>query len=254
MTESATPTLEVHDLHVEVNDKEILKGIDLVVSKGEVHAIMGPNGSGKTTLASALLGHPRYRVTQGEIRYRGENIADWTPDARARAGLFLSFQYPAAVPGVTLVNFLRHALNQRRGQDVPVREYTQLLNDAMAKLKVDREFARRYVNDGFSGGEKKRAEILQMAVLKPEIAILDETDSGLDVDALRIVAEGVNRLLGPDLGVVLITHYNRILNYITPNRVHILYAGRIVTSGGRELADEVEAKGYDPFIPVGAPA
>jgi len=249
--------LIIKDLHVNVEGQEILKGVDLTINKGEIHAIMGPNGSGKSTLANTLMGHPAYEVTQGEIWFEGENIVDMPPDERARKGLFLAFQYPSSIPGVSVANFLRTALNARRSvQDgdgngngkrrgVSVREFRQLLKDKMAMLKMDEGFARRYLNEGFSGGEKKRMEILQMAMLKPEIAILDETDSGLDIDALRIVSEGVNQLTGPDLGVLVITHYQRILDYIKPDRVHILVAGRIVMSGGPDLALELEQRGYD---------
>jgi Fe-S cluster assembly ATP-binding protein len=194
------------------------------------------------------MGHPKYQVTGGEIKYKGESILDWSPDERARAGMFLSFQYPTAIPGVTMVNFLRQSLNAQRGQDVPVREFRTLLNEKMQLLKVDQQFARRYVNDGFSGGEKKRAEILQMHVFNPTLAVLDETDSGLDVDALRVVAEGVNQIAGPQLGVLIITHYYRILNYIAPDYVHVLVDGRLVRSGGKELAMEVETNGYENIL------
>jgi Fe-S cluster assembly ATP-binding protein len=244
---SKTPLLEVRDLHANIGGKEILKGLSLSINEGEVHAIMGPNGSGKSTLANTLMGNPNYAVTQGDILLRGESVLGLAPDARARAGLFLAFQYPVAIPGVTLVNFLRQALNARRGTDVPVREFRELLFKQMDTLKVDRDFARRYVNDGFSGGEKKRAEMLQMAVLQPAMAVLDETDSGLDIDALRTVAEGVNALMHPGMGLLLITHYQRLLNYITPQFVHVLIDGRIVKSGGPELALELEEKGYDQF-------
>jgi Fe-S cluster assembly ATP-binding protein len=235
----------VEDLHVSVEGKEILKGVNLAIKKGEVHALMGPNGSGKSTLANAIMGHPRYEVTQGRVMFKGEDMLSLTPDERARRGLFLAFQYPTAVPGVTMVNFLRSALKSVRGEDVPVREFRHLLKETMDLLKMDESFARRYLNDGFSGGEKKRAEVLQMGVLKPQMAVMDETDSGLDIDALRTVSEGVNALSGPDLGVLIITHYQRILNYIKPQFVHVLFDGRIVKSGGDELARELEAKGYD---------
>ena len=247
---SATPTLEIKDLHVAVEGKPILKGLNLTVSKGEIHAIMGPNGSGKSTLANALLGHPKYEITAGAVRFKGDDIAEWSADERGRRGLFLAFQYPTAIPGVSVANFLRMALQARRkemGEEKPLppKEFRALVREKMALLRMDDSFAGRYINDGFSGGEKKRAEILQMAVLKPEIAVLDETDSGLDIDALRIVAEGVNALAGPELGVLLITHYQRILNYIKPHFVHVLVDGRIVKSGGAELAHELEAQGYD---------
>ncbi|GAB4324978.1 MAG: Fe-S cluster assembly ATPase SufC [Dehalococcoidia bacterium] len=239
------PLLEITNLHVAIGDKEILRGLDLTVREGEVHAIMGPNGSGKSTLANALMGNPAYTVTGGEIRLRGELLNDLAADERARRGLFLAFQYPVAVPGVTMVNFLRQAVNGVRREEVPIREFRELLFEKMDLLKMDREFARRYVNDGFSGGEKKRAEMLQMAMLQPAMAVLDETDSGLDIDALRTVAESVNTLMRPDMGLLLITHYQRLLNYIKPQFVHVLMGGRIVRSGGPELAEELEATGYD---------
>ena len=235
----------IEDLHVSVEGKEILKGVNLAIKRGEVHALMGPNGSGKSTLANALMGHPRYVVTQGRVLFKGEDILRLSPDKRARRGLFLAFQYPTAIPGVTVVNFLRSSLKAVRGTDVPVREFRTLLKETLDLLKMDEAFARRYVNDGFSGGEKKRAEVLQMGILRPDMAVLDETDSGLDIDALRTVSEGVNTLMGPHVGVLLITHYQRILNYIRPDFVHVLYGGRIVKSGGAELAHELEAKGYE---------
>jgi Fe-S cluster assembly ATP-binding protein len=241
----AQPTLAIRDLHVSVDETEILKGVDLSVSEGEVHALMGPNGAGKSTLGNTIMGHPRYVVTRGDILYRGESILTWTPDERARAGIFLSFQYPTAIPGVTMVNFLRQAVNAVRGEDMHPREFRTLLTDKMKLLKVPDEMARRYLNEGFSGGEKKKAEILQLGVLQPRLAILDETDSGLDVDALRTVAEGVNALAGPELGILIITHYNRILNYIRPDVVHVLIEGRIARSGGADLASEIEERGYD---------
>ena len=241
-------------------DTDILQGIDLDIGKGEVHAIMGPNGSGKTTLAYALMGHPSYQVTGGEVLWKGRDLLALSPDKRSRLGLFLAFQYPTAIPGLSVASFIRSALNAKlQGIDkngdvdptdpmrggVSMREFRQKMRDKMALLRMDESFASRYVNEGFSGGEKKRLEMLQMAVLEPEFAILDETDSGLDIDALRIVAEGVNAMLNPDLGILLITHYQRLLNYVTPDRVHVLYRGRIVRSGGRELAAELEEKGYD---------
>jgi Fe-S cluster assembly ATP-binding protein len=235
----------IKELHVSVEGKEILKGVDLAIKRGEVHALMGPNGSGKSTLANALMGHPLYEVTHGRVLFKGADILGLTPDERARRGLFLAFQYPTAIPGVTMVNFLRSALKAVRGEEVPVRDFRHLLKETMELLKMDESFARRYVNDGFSGGEKKRAEVLQLGILKPQMAVLDETDSGLDIDALRTVSEGVNALAGPNLGMLLITHYQRILNYIKPDFVHVLFAGRIVKSGGSELAQELEAKGYD---------
>jgi Fe-S cluster assembly ATP-binding protein len=235
----------IKELHVSVEGKEILKGVDLAIKRGEVHALMGPNGSGKSTLANALMGHPLYEVTHGRVLFKGADILGLTPDERARRGLFLAFQYPTAIPGVTMVNFLRSALKAVRGEEVPVRDFRHLLKETMELLKMDESFARRYVNDGFSGGEKKRAEVLQLGILKPQMAVLDETDSGLDIDALRTVSEGINALSGPNLGMLLITHYQRILNYIKPDFVHVLFAGRIVKSGGSELAQELEAKGYD---------
>jgi Fe-S cluster assembly ATP-binding protein len=227
-----------------------LKGLSLAVSKGEIHALMGPNGSGKSTLANALMGNPKYEITAGSILLNGTDILELSADERGRKGLFLAFQYPTAIPGVSVANFLRMALTARRKEmgiekPLPPKEFRALVMEKMALLKMDDSFAGRYINDGFSGGEKKRAEILQMAVLQPEIAILDETDSGLDIDALRIVSEGVNALSGPNLGVLLITHYQRILNYIKPQFVHVLVDGRIVKSGGPELAHELEAQGYD---------
>jgi len=239
------PTLELHNLHIAIDDKEIVKGVSLTVNRGEIHALMGPNGSGKSTLANTIMGHPKYTVLSGDILFQGESIVGLPPDERARRGLFLSFQYPTAIPGVTLVNFLRRSVNAVRGTEMPVREFRTLLNEKMSLLKVDQDFARRYVNDGFSGGEKKKAEILQMGVLQPKLALLDETDSGLDVDALRIVAEGVNAVAGPHMGVLIITHYQRILNYIRPNVVHVLADGRLVRSGGADLALEIENRGYD---------
>ena len=247
---SAKPTLEIRDLHVAVEGKPILKGLSLAVNKGEMHALMGPNGSGKSTLANALMGNPKYEITGGSIFLNGIDILELSADERGRKGLFLAFQYPTAIPGVSVANFLRMALTARRKEmgiekPLPPKEFRALVMEKMALLKMDDSFAGRYINDGFSGGEKKRAEILQMAVLQPEIAILDETDSGLDIDALRIVSEGVNALSGPNLGVLLITHYQRILNYIKPQFVHVLVDGRIVKSGGPELAHELEAQGYD---------
>jgi len=243
--------LVIKNLHVGIEDTEILKGLDLTVRPGEIHAIMGPNGTGKSTLAYALMGHPTYEVTEGEALFKGENILELNPDERAHLGLFLAFQYPVAIPGVTVANFLRTAINSARKAENPedkgisIPEFRSLLKERMNLLKMDHSFAGRYLNDGFSGGEKKRAEILQMATLKPEIAILDETDSGLDIDALRIVSEGVNALRGPDFGAVVITHYQRILNYIQPDIVHIMLDGRIVESGGPELALQLEEQGYD---------
>jgi Fe-S cluster assembly ATP-binding protein len=247
--------LEIKDLHVALEDgTEIVKGVDLKVDQNEIHAIMGPNGSGKSTLAYALMGHPGYEITQGEILFDGENLLDMEPDARAQAGLFLAFQYPQAIPGVTVTSFLRSAINAvrkaRAGEDdpVPVPEFRQELLAKMEELKIPRALAQRYLNDGFSGGEKKRVEILQMAMLKPKIAVLDETDSGLDIDALKIVAEGVRRLVSPEMGSLVITHYQRILSHIKPDHVHVFVNGGIVEEGGPELAEKLEAEGYDKFI------
>jgi len=254
---SHSPELVVKNLHVSVEGKEILKGLSLEVRRGEVHALMGPNGSGKSTFANTLMGHPRYEVTSGDILFKGQSILELEADERSRSGLFMAFQYPVGIPGVTVANFLRAALNARlappaaedgkvpKRPTIAPKEFRALLKEKMAMLQMDESFAGRYLNDGFSGGEKKRAEILQMAVLKPEIAIMDETDSGLDIDALRIVSEGVNTLHTADLGVLVITHYQRILNYIKPQFVHVMVDGRIVTSGGPELALQLESKGYD---------
>ncbi len=243
--------LNIRNLHVSIEGKEILKGINLIINQGEVHAIMGPNGTGKSTLAYSIMGHPSYQITQGEVLFKGQNILELHADQRSRLGLFLAFQYPVAISGVTVANFLRTALNARKravnpaDKGIPIPQFRKMLREKMDALKMDNAFAGRYLNDGFSGGEKKRAEILQMAVLKPEIAILDETDSGLDIDALRIVSEGVNTLRGPDLGVLVITHYQRIFNYITPDFVHVMLDGKIVESGDAELALHLEEKGYE---------
>ena len=243
--------LNIKNLHVGIEGNEILKGLDLTVNTGEIHAIMGPNGTGKSTLAYALMGHPNYVITAGEVVFKGENILELEPDERAHLGLFQALQYPVAIPGVTVANFLRTAINARRkaqnpeDKGMPIPEFRKMLKERMDLLKMDHSFAGRYLNDGFSGGEKKRAEILQMATLTPKFAILDETDSGLDIDALRTVSEGVNALRGPDLGVVVITHYQRILEYIKPDFVHIMFEGRIVESGGPEMALQLEQQGYD---------
>ena len=237
--------LEIKGLTVEVEGKQILNGLDLSVSKGETHALMGPNGSGKSTLAYAIMGHPAYAITGGQVLLKGTDIIDLAPEERAQAGLFLAMQYPTEIPGVSLTNFLRTAVNAVGENDIPVRQFMVQLREGMKDLEMDEKFLQRSVNEGFSGGEKKRFEILQMAMLKPEIAVLDETDSGLDVDALRIVSEGVNRMRGPDLGVLIITHYTRILSYITPDHVHVMLDGRIVQSGGAELAEQLEAGGYE---------
>ena len=246
--------LEITNLHVALEDgTEIVKGVDLSVDLDEKHAIMGPNGSGKSTLAYALMGHPAYEITEGEILLDGDNIVEAGADERAQKGLFLAFQYPHAIPGVTVTSFLRSALNAlrkaRAGHDdpVPIPEFRKELLAQMDRLKVSRELASRYLNDGFSGGEKKRVEILQMAMLKPKIAVLDETDSGLDIDALRIVAGGVNEFVGPEMGALVITHYQRILNYVTPDHVHVFVGGKIVAEGGPELAEQLEAEGYRAF-------
>ncbi|GAC1510252.1 MAG: Fe-S cluster assembly ATPase SufC [Chloroflexota bacterium] len=240
-------SLVIKDLHARVENREILKGINLTVQPGKVHAIMGPNGSGKSTLAYTLMGHPGYEVTQGEILVDGENLVGMEPADRAKAGVFLAFQYPHSIPGVTMANFLRTAVNSVKGAPVPPREFRQKMQEKMQLLKMSNEFGGRYVNEGFSGGEKKRAEILQMAMLEPKYAVLDETDSGLDIDALKIVADGVNALLGPHMGVLVITHYQRLLNYIKPDFVHVLVNGRIVREGGPELALELEKTGYEAF-------
>ncbi len=254
--------LSIRNLQVSVDGKRILRGLNLDIKQGEVHALMGPNGSGKSTLAYALMGHPKYHIDTGEVFLGGENLLDLTADERARHGLFLAFQYPTSIPGVTLADFMRRSLSavryaregvpveraddgQRKTTLIPMRDFRRELLQRMKELGVDQSFARRYVNEGFSGGEKKRVEILHMAMLAPQIAILDETDSGLDIDALRTVAEGVNALIGPQLGVLLITHYQRLLSYITPHFVHILLDGQLVESGGAELAEMLEAKGYD---------
>jgi Fe-S cluster assembly ATP-binding protein len=244
-TASRTATLEVRGLHATVEGKEILKGIDLTVPQGEVHAIMGPNGSGKSTLANAIMGRPGYTVTAGNIRFKGRDITALKPDQRAREGLFLAFQYPTEIPGVSVVNFLRSAYSSVKGEQVSELAFRKRLKEKMELLGVEDQMVARYVNQGFSGGEKKKNEVLQLAVLEPDIAILDETDSGLDIDSLKAVAGGVQQLVGPDLGVLLITHYQRILNYITPDRIHVMIGGRIVLSGGPELAPELEQKGYE---------
>jgi Fe-S cluster assembly ATP-binding protein len=238
-------SLEIQNLHVRTEDREILHGVDLVVRKGETHALMGPNGSGKSTLANTIMGNPTYEVTEGKILFHGEDLTEADPDERARAGLFLAFQYPATIPGVSVANFLRMAVNARREEPIKVKEFGSMLGENMELLRIDRAFTSRYLNEGFSGGEKKRAEILQLAMLKPEIAVLDETDSGLDVDALRIVSDGVNALRGPEMGSLIITHYTRILDYVKPEFVHIMLDGRIVREGGPELADQLEEQGYD---------
>jgi Fe-S cluster assembly ATP-binding protein len=244
-------TLEISNLHVRTEEREILHGVDLVVKKGETHALMGPNGSGKSTLANTLMGNPDYEVTEGRVLLNGEDLTEADPDERARAGLFMAFQYPATIPGVSVANFLRMAMNATREEPIKVKEFGALLGKNMDLLRINRDFTSRYLNEGFSGGEKKRAEILQLAMLQPDFAVLDETDSGLDIDALRIVAEGVNTLVGPEMGALVITHYQRILNYVTPDFVHVFVDGRIVESGGPELAHKLEAEGYEAFSPAG---
>ncbi len=252
--------LEIKNLHVALEDgTEIVRGVDLAIDTNEVHAIMGPNGSGKSTLAYALMGHPAYEITEGEVLLDGEDVVEMEADERAQRGLFLAFQYPYAVPGVTVASFLRSAVNALRkaragGQDdpIPIPEFRKLLTGAMDDLRISKELAGRYLNEGFSGGEKKRVEILQMAVLRPRIAVLDETDSGLDIDALKVVAGGVKQLVGPDMGALVITHYQRILNYIEPDFVHVFVDGRIVAEGGPELAHTLESGGYEAFTPVPA--
>ena len=243
--------LEIRNLHVSVDDQPILNGVNLIVTQGEIHALMGPNGSGKSTLSNTIMGHPAYHITAGQIMFDGADLTELEPDERARLGLFMAFQYPVVIPGVTVASFLRNAINARMkaadpgSKGVPIPAFRKLMIEKMDLLKIDHEVGGRYLNDGFSGGEKKRAEILQMAVLNPRLAIMDETDSGLDIDALRIVSEGVNALAGPDLGVLVITHYQRILNYIKPQFVHIMMDGQIVESGGPDLALQLEERGYD---------
>jgi Fe-S cluster assembly ATP-binding protein len=242
------PDLEIRNLHVRAGEKEILRGLDLNVGKGEIHALMGPNGSGKSTLANAIMGHPNLEVTEGQIVWRGEDITEAEPDERARMGLFMAFQYPVSVPGVTVTKYLRTVMNAHREangeQPIPLKDFRQTVEAAMKLVNVPREFSSRYLNEGFSGGEKKRMEILQLALQRPELGILDETDSGLDIDALRVVANGVNSVAGPDLGVLIITHYQRILHLVQPSHVHVIYRGRIVREGGPQLVEELEAKGY----------
>ena len=240
-----SPLLEIQSVHTNTGKIKILNGLSLTINPGEIHAIMGPNGSGKSTLANTIAGNPSYQITAGDILFKEQSITAMSPDQRARLGLFLAFQYPVAVPGVTVVNFLRQAVNAVRGEDLPIREFREQLFNHMDSLSMDREFARRYLNDGFSGGEKKRTEMLQLAMLKPSLAVLDETDSGLDIDALRTVADGVNSIMNPDMGLLLITHYQRLLDYIKPHFVHVLINGKIVQTGGPELAQELEKSGYD---------
>ncbi|REK16511.1 MAG: Fe-S cluster assembly ATPase SufC [Actinobacteria bacterium] len=246
MSDSA-PLLQIKNLHVVAGDAEILKGVDLTVNHGEIHALMGPNGSGKSTLAAALMGHPLYEITEGTILYKGEDITEATPTRRGEKGMFLAFQHPEEIPGVSVIQFLRQALSNRTGTDLTVMELRLKVTDAMKELGMESSFADRYLNEGFSGGERKRNEVLQMAVLQPELAIMDETDSGLDIDALRTVADGVNKLTGPDRGFLIITHYQRLLDYITPDVVHIFMDGKILESGGPDLAKKLEEEGYDSF-------
>jgi Fe-S cluster assembly ATP-binding protein len=246
------PLLSIENLHVSAGDTEIIRGLNLTVDRGEIHALMGPNGSGKSTLANVLLGHPAYEITEGRALYKGEDIAEWTPDQRGKAGMFLGFQYPEEIPGVSVVNFLRTALSNRTGTDYTVLELRLKVMEVMKELGMDSSFADRYLNEGFSGGERKRNEILQMAVLEPELAVLDETDSGLDIDALRTVAEGVQQVASPENGILIITHYQRMLDYITPDVVHVFVDGNIVATGGPELAVEIEEAGYETYRPTAA--
>ena len=250
MARVSDPLLEIQDLHVAAEGTEILRGLDLVVPAGEVHALMGPNGSGKSTLANVLLGSPEYEVTQGRILYKGDDITTWGADVRGKAGIFLAFQYPMAIAGVSVINFLRQALSARKGIDLSILELRLSIMEWMERLDMDPSFADRYLNEGFSGGEKKRNEILQMAILEPELAILDETDSGLDIDALKVVARGVQEVRAerPELGVLAITHYQRLLDHLQPDKVHVLSAGRIIASGGMELAARLEAEGYEGIV------
>lgn len=243
-----TAILEIRGLHANVDDTEILKGVDLTINPGEVHAIMGPNGSGKSTLSNVIMGHPNYKITAGEILFRGESILDMTTDERARKGLFLSFQYPTALPGITIPNFFRTVLKSIRGEDIPMREFKKELKEGMARLDMSEDFLKRYVNDGFSGGEKKRTEILQMSLIKPALAILDETDSGLDIDALRIVSQGITDTKSPERSILLITHYQRMLNYVVPDFIHVFARGQIIQTGDKELAEELEKSGYDGIL------
>tara|TARA_Y100000310_G_scaffold302635_1_gene340205 strand:+ start:44585 stop:45334 length:750 start_codon:yes stop_codon:yes gene_type:complete len=240
--------LEIKDLHVNVEGKEILKGVNLEIKEGEIVAFMGPNGSGKSTLSYTIMGHPKYEITKGKILYNGEDITDIEPNERAKKGLFLSFQYPNEIPGVSVSNFLRTALNSKRENPINVLDFRKLLLEKLELLKMDKSFMNRYLNEGFSGGEKKRAEILQLAILEPKMAILDETDSGLDIDSLKTVADGINKIKTKDMGVLIITHYQRILNYIIPDRVYVLVDGKIAESGGKELVHELEEKGYAKWV------
>ena len=237
--------IDIQDLHASVDNKPILKGVNLTIRRGEVHAIMGPNGSGKSTLSNVLMGHPKYKVTQGKVIFKGEDLLSLSVDARARKGLFLGFQYPLSIPGVPVSKFLRMSMAAVRGKDIPIIEFRNAFKQKMELLGISDSFSGRYINEGFSGGEKKRHEILQLALLEPDMAILDETDSGLDIDALKIVAGGIEKTRNPQRGILVITHYQRILNYVTPDIIHVLAGGQIIKSGGKELAAELESKGYD---------
>ena len=246
--------LEVKDLHVNAGEKEILKGVNLTVRRGEIHALMGPNGSGKSTLSNAIMGHPNYQITAGKVFFKGQDITEMPTDEKAHLGVFLAFQYPVSIPGVTVTNFLRAILKAKGGEEMPAKEFRAAMAQAMKELSMDPAFAKRYVNDGFSGGEKKRCEMLQMAMLKPELGILDETDSGLDIDALKVVCEGINRVFNPSMSLLVITHYQRMLNYVKPHFVHVFVNGRVVESGGAELVQILESEGYDRFIKKAAAA
>lgn len=241
--------LSIEDLHVSVEDKAILKGVNLRIGKGEVHALMGPNGSGKSTLSNTIMGHPKYKITQGNIYFMGKNIVDMTPDEKARMGIFLAFQYPLSIPGVRIFNFLKNMMSSVQGREIPVAEFRTILKDKLKLLDIKQSFIKRYLNEGFSGGEKKRNEILQMALFEPKLALLDETDSGLDVTALKIVCEGINKILNPEMSTIIITHYKRMLEYVRPQFVHIIMDGKIVKSGGEELVEIIDTQGYDWLKP-----
>lgn len=241
--------LVIEDLHVSVEDKQILKGVNLRIGKGEVHALMGPNGSGKSTLSNTIMGHPKYKVTQGNIYFKGKNIVDMTPDEKAKMGIFLAFQYPLSIPGVRIFNFLKNMMSSVQGREIPVAEFRTILKEKLKLLDIKQSFIKRYLNDGFSGGEKKRNEILQMALFNPKLALLDETDSGLDVTALKVVCEGINKILNPEMSTIIITHYKRMLEYVRPQYVHIIMDGKIVKSGGEELVEIIDTQGYDWLKP-----